>query len=242
MIERVIAATDGAAHPNPGPTAWAWVLADEQGRPGRGASGFLGHATNNVGELTAVAELLRATGPAVPLEIRIDSSYALNALTGRYAATKNRELIAGIQDLLAGRDVTFTWVRAHQADGDPFNAIVDRAANEAVCRQTGRAWASPDQLPRDQLPPTRSPRPTASTVRSQRPRSTTTGAPETTSAAERCARTTKAGKPCPIEPRASGLCHVHDPAVQCQAITAKGQPCTVATGGGRCVRHRNQIL
>ncbi len=236
MTERMSAATDGSAQPNPGPTAWAWVLADEHGRPGQGASGFLGHATNNVGELTAVAELLRATDPALPLEIRIDSKYAMNVLTGRYAASQNRELIAGIQELLSDRDITFTWVRAHQANGDAFNAIADRTANEAVRRQTGHTWTSPDQLPgHEPLPPT-PPRP-------KKTRSPTTDAPAKMGAAERsCARTTKAGEPCRIEPRASGLCHVHDPSVQCQAITAKGQPCTVATGGGRCVRHHDQIL
>lgn len=55
-----------------------------------------------------------------------------------------------------------------------------------------------------------------------------------------CAATTKKGLPCPIDPRPSGLCHVHDPAVQCGALTKKGKVCTVATGGGRCKYHLNQ--
>ncbi|WP_434739411.1 hypothetical protein [Micromonospora sp. SH-82] len=52
-----------------------------------------------------------------------------------------------------------------------------------------------------------------------------------------CAGTTRTGHPCLIEPRPSGLCHVHDPAVQCGA-PVKGRRCTAATGGGPCVHHR----
>lgn len=57
----------------------------------------------------------------------------------------------------------------------------------------------------------------------------------------RCRATTKRGYRCPIgTDRASGLCHVHDPALQCRRLTKKGTLCTVATGGGPCERHRGQ--
>ncbi|WP_407691272.1 ribonuclease HI [Saccharopolyspora mangrovi] len=143
MTERVIAATDGSAQPNPGPTGWAWVLGNAQGRPSRGESGFLGNATNNIGELTAVAELLDSTDPGVPLEIRIDSQYAMNVVTGRSGASKNLDLAARIQRMLSGRDVTFKWVPAHQADGDLLNAHADHAAQEAVRSRRGRRWTGP---------------------------------------------------------------------------------------------------
>lgn len=243
MTQRVIAATDGAAQPNPGPAGWAWVLADADGQPGRGESGFLGHATNNVGELTAVAELLAATDPTVPLEIRIDSQYAMNAVTTWLAKQrqrgyttidgkpiKNRALIERIDTLLTGRDVSFQWVRAHQTGGDPLNACVDAAAQQAVRDREGLRWTAPTRTATGTSGNTGADsQARQDTVRSQR----TSG-----SGSPGCAATTKAGKPCPIDPRPSGLCHVHDPAVQCQAITSKGKPCTVATGGGRCARHR----
>ncbi|SDJ69293.1 hypothetical protein SAMN04487820_101316 [Actinopolyspora mzabensis] len=53
----------------------------------------------------------------------------------------------------------------------------------------------------------------------------------------RCRTSTKAGKPCPNGARPSGLCHIHDPAVQCGGTTKRGTRCTVATGGGRCEYH-----
>lgn len=239
MTGHVIAATDGAAQPNPGPTGWAWVIAATDDAPGRGESGFLGHATNNISELTAVAELLTATDPMVPLEIRIDSQYALNAVTKWLAKQrqrgyttvdgtpiKNRALIERIDTLLTGRDVSFQWVRAHQSGGDPLNVRADAAAQQAVRDQQGLRWTVP----------------AGSTNSGKSTEQQRTSGPQTTSGTQRrCAETTKRGTPCPIDPRPSGLCHVHDPAVQCQAITSKGRPCTVATGGGRCARHRDQL-
>ncbi|WP_182545167.1 ribonuclease H family protein [Halosaccharopolyspora lacisalsi] len=242
MVERMIAATDGAAQPNPGPAGWAWVMGDARGHPARGESGYLGDATNNVGELTAVAELLKATDSAVPLEVRIDSQYAMNAVTKwlpkqrqrGFTTTdgkpiKNRDLIVHIDELLSGRDITFTWVRAHQSDGDALNALADRAAQDTVRQRRGDSWTGAANAPAVEL----SQPAQDSSVRTNSP---------ATSAAGRCGATTKAGKPCPIEPRPSGLCHVHDPTVQCQAITSKGRPCTAATGGERCKQHRDQVL
>lgn len=57
--------------------------------------------------------------------------------------------------------------------------------------------------------------------------------------AARCRASTRKGAPCPINPRPSGLCPVHDPAVQCGARKKNGQRCGNATGGGRCAAHQN---
>lgn len=148
MIERVIAACDGAAKGNPGPAGWAFVVADSAGVPQRWQAGPLGHSTNNVGELTALEQLLAATDPTTPLEIRLDSTYTRDAVTKWLAGWKrngwktaggkpvaNRELIQRIDTLLTGRDVTFVYVAAHQVNGDPLNAIADKAASDAARTQ-----------------------------------------------------------------------------------------------------------
>ncbi|MEU0131082.1 MULTISPECIES: ribonuclease H [unclassified Streptomyces] len=148
MDERIIAACDGASKGNPGPAAWAWVVADGQGTPRRWEAGPLGTATNNVAELTALLELLRSTDPAVPVEVRMDSQYAMNAVTKWLPGWKrngwktsagkpvaNRELVTGIDELLGGRSVTFRHVPAHQVDGDPLNALADQAASEVAVSQ-----------------------------------------------------------------------------------------------------------
>ncbi|MFB6894016.1 ribonuclease H [Kitasatospora sp. NPDC056327] len=148
MNDRIIAACDGAAKGNPGPAAWAYVVADGTGAPQRWQAGPLGRNTNNVGELTALEQLLTATDPGVPLEVRLDSTYTRDAVTKwlkgwkrngwKTAAGKpvaNQELIQRIDALLEGRDVTFVYVPAHQVDGDPLNAIADKAASDAARTQ-----------------------------------------------------------------------------------------------------------
>ncbi|MGF1428261.1 ribonuclease H family protein [Kitasatospora sp. LaBMicrA B282] len=157
MDERVIAACDGAAKGNPGPAAWAYVIADGAGVPQRWQAGALGHSTNNIGELTALQQLLAATDPAVPLEVRLDSTYTRDAVTKwlvgwkrngwKTAAGKpvaNQELIQRIDALLTDRDVTFVYVPAHQVDGDPLNAIADKAASDAARTQQDAGGTAAD--------------------------------------------------------------------------------------------------
>src|SRR5687768_2431436 len=81
MSYRVVAACDGACKNNPGPAGWGWVIADSDERVVRWACGPLGDATNNIAELTALRELLRAVEPDADLEVRMDSKYAINAVT-----------------------------------------------------------------------------------------------------------------------------------------------------------------
>ncbi|MFI8082079.1 ribonuclease H [Kitasatospora sp. NPDC086009] len=157
MAERIIGACDGASKGNPGPAAWAWVIADADGRPQRWEAGPLGRATNNVAELTALKELLGAVRPGVPLEVRMDSQYAMKAVTQwlpgwrrkgwKTAAgtpVANKDLIVAIDALLAGRDVEFVYVPAHQVDGDPLNAVADRAASDAAVAQQPASGTSVD--------------------------------------------------------------------------------------------------
>ncbi|MCB5165788.1 ribonuclease HI [Streptomyces bambusae] len=148
MSDRIIAACDGAAKGNPGPAGWAWVIADTDGRPERWEAGPLGRATNNVGELTALQRLLEAVEPGTALQVRMDSQYAMKAVTqwlpnwkrngwktagGKPVA--NRELVESIDALLADRDVEFRYVPAHREDGDHLNAIADQAASDAAVSQ-----------------------------------------------------------------------------------------------------------
>ncbi|MEV7614125.1 ribonuclease H [Streptomyces sp. NPDC089799] len=148
MSDRIIAACDGAAKGNPGPAGWAWVIADSEGRPERWEAGPLGHATNNVGELTALRRLLEAVAPGTAVQVRMDSQYAMKAVTQwlpnwkrngwKTAAGKpvaNRELVESIDELLAARDVEFRYVPAHREDGDHLNAIADVAASDAAATQ-----------------------------------------------------------------------------------------------------------
>ncbi|MDX3308810.1 ribonuclease H family protein [Streptomyces sp. NPDC054884] len=170
MRERLVAACDGASKGNPGPAAWAWVIADDTEAPARWEAGPLGKATNNVAELTALERLLAATDPAVPLEVRMDSQYAMKAVTTWLPGWKrngwktsggkpvaNQELVVRIDELLAGRSVDFRYVPAHQVDGDPLNDFADRAASQAAVVQqpAGSAQGSPEPPPSPDTPKAR---------------------------------------------------------------------------------------
>ncbi|MDX3229258.1 ribonuclease H [Streptomyces sp. ME19-01-6] len=165
MTTRIIAACDGASKGNPGPAAWAWVIAGADGAVARWEAGPLGTATNNVAELTALMRLLEATDPAVPLEVRMDSQYAMKAVTtwlpgwrrkGWKTASgtpvANRDLVVRIDELLGGRDVEFVHVAAHQVGGDPFNAAADQAASDTARTQQAIGSSLGSALPPPQAP------------------------------------------------------------------------------------------
>ncbi|MEV7192449.1 ribonuclease H [Streptomyces sp. NPDC093510] len=208
MSDLIIAACDGAAKKNPGPAAWAWVVADAEGRPQRWEAGPLGHATNNVAELTALAELLEATDPALPLEVRMDSQYAMNAVTKWIASWKrngwqtaakkpvaNKDLVVRIDALLQNREVTFRHVAAHRADGDHLNAIADVAASDAATTQqpAGTAHGALE------IPEPRPERMTASPAGATRTPKKTAG------------RAKKAGSSAVIKAKYPGRCHCQKP-------------------------------
>jgi ribonuclease HI len=148
VADRITAACDGASKGNPGPAGWAWVIADGSGEPDRWEAGPLGTATNNVAELTALERLLTTVEPSVPMEIRMDSQYAMKAVTTWLPGWKrngwknsagkpvaNQELVVRIDTLLTGRTVEFRYVAAHQVGGDRLNDFADRAASQAAIVQ-----------------------------------------------------------------------------------------------------------
>lgn len=170
MPKRLIAACDGACKGNPGPAAWAWVIADADEQVVRWEAGPLGKATNNVGELTALERLLAAVDPDDELEVRMDSQYAMNAVTtwlpnwkrnGWKTASKkpvaNQELVMSIDALLGARrrKPKFVYVPAHQVNGDKLNDIADRAASASAISQRAASGTSADDVPEAADAPTR---------------------------------------------------------------------------------------
>jgi len=146
----IIAAADGSSLANPGPSGWAWYIDDAHWAAGGWARG-----TNNMGELMSVLDLLRATKAAgQPLRVLCDSQYAINCCTRWIPAWKKRgwrkadnkpvanlDLLQQLDAELAGRNVTFQWVRGHA--GQPLNERADQLARAAATAyQTGRPVAA----------------------------------------------------------------------------------------------------
>ncbi len=94
---------DGGARGNPGPAAWGFVVF-EGGSLKKEASGFIGIATNNVAEYTALIQALKWLSDGYKgkdLDINLDSQLVVMQLSGRYKV-KNaqiRELVVKVREL-----------------------------------------------------------------------------------------------------------------------------------------------
>lgn len=142
----ITAAVDGSALSNPGPAGWAWYIDDENWQAGGWPSG-----TNNMGELQAVLSLLRATASAADQQLRIlcDSQYVINSLTKWLPGWKrkgwkkadgqpvlNQDLLKALDIELAGREVSFEWVKGHS--GHELNEAADQRARAAATAYQNR--------------------------------------------------------------------------------------------------------
>ncbi|MGY4720773.1 RNase H family protein [Naumannella huperziae] len=135
----IVAAADGSALGNPGPAGWCWFIDTD-----RWAAGGWAHGTNNMGELMAVLDLLRATaGSDEPLLVLCDSQYVINAITKWMANWKrrgwkkadgkpvlNQELLRELDIAMTGRTVDFQWVKGHA--GHALNEAADERARAAA--------------------------------------------------------------------------------------------------------------
>jgi ribonuclease HI len=136
-----IAYTDGACSGNPGPAGCGVVLVSPDGKVHEGFD-FIGEATNNVAELTAI---LRAVewAPADPsaIVVHTDSQYSIGVVQKGWKAKANQELVAKVRATLATRDVRLVYVPGHS--GVPLNERADELARESiVSRRTRVAQAS----------------------------------------------------------------------------------------------------
>ncbi len=131
MNKLLVINTDGGARGNPGPAGSGVIIRDEQGSVLYQHKEYLGTATNNVAEYTALIRALEhgAALGGTHLQINMDSELIVKQMLGQY---KIKE--PGLQKL-AGEvlklkykfvGVKFTHVRRE------FNKDADRLVNEAI--------------------------------------------------------------------------------------------------------------
>ena len=86
MPERIIAYTDGGSRGNPGPAAAGFTLSDADGSALEAKAFFLGNATNNAAEYTAIIRALEAARliGAEELTLFSDSELAVRQINGEY--------------------------------------------------------------------------------------------------------------------------------------------------------------
>ncbi|MGW0178940.1 ribonuclease H family protein [Nocardia sp. NPDC003345] len=144
----IIVSTDGSCLRNPGGAiGWAWV-----DHAGGAESGGAATGTNQIAELRAVLEAIRAHPGPDPLLIESDSLYAIKCAsewlpnwrnngwrTASGGAVKNLELIRDIDHAISSRPgpVRFRWVRGHV--GNYFNEQADALAGSAARKAAATA-------------------------------------------------------------------------------------------------------
>lgn len=134
--------TDGSCLGNPGPGGWAAKGEDFE------ISGGSVHTTNNIMELTAVAEALeKSTQPCIV--VYTDSTYVKQGmttwihtwkkngwLTSKKQPIKNKELWERLDTLTQKFvKIDWVWVRAHV--GNPQNEYVDKLAYASALKFSG---------------------------------------------------------------------------------------------------------
>lgn len=136
--------TDGACQGNPGPGGWAALLVFPEDGTIVERSGGLPHTTNNVMEMTAALEGLRALPGGSAAVVVTDSRYLLDGITSwivgwkkkgwKTAAgqpVKNRELWEALEAECARHaSVRWHWVKGHV--GTALNERADELAVAAA--------------------------------------------------------------------------------------------------------------
>jgi ribonuclease HI len=132
-----VAYTDGACSGNPGP-AGAGVVAVSPAGKSHELVEYLGQATNNVAELTAILRALEwIPSSASSLVVRTDSQYAIGVLQKGWKAKANQELVSRAKEAVKARRARLVYVPGHQ--GVTLNERADELAREAVATRRSRA-------------------------------------------------------------------------------------------------------
>jgi ribonuclease HI len=130
-----IAYTDGACSGNPGPAGCGVVIVSPAGKAHEGLE-FLGQATNNVAELTAILRAVEwIPSDARAVVVHTDSQYAIGVLEKGWKAKANQELVHRAKQLVHQRGARLVYVPGHR--GVALNERADALAREAV--RTGRS-------------------------------------------------------------------------------------------------------
>lgn len=125
----VVVYADGACSGNPGPAGIGIVILSDGQR--REISEYLGEATNNIAELTAIIRALEEIPRERPVRLYSDSAYALGLLGRGWKAKANKDLVEEMRRLAQGfSDLRLVKVEGHA--GVAENERADALARQAV--------------------------------------------------------------------------------------------------------------
>lgn len=127
--------TDGACTGNPGPAGIGIFF--RRGKREREISRYIGQATNNIAELTAIKVALQEINqPEAPVRLFTDSSYCCGILSRNWKPTRNLQLIKGTkEEMKRFLDLKIIKVKGHA--GHEENERVDILARKAITENIG---------------------------------------------------------------------------------------------------------
>ena len=141
-MEKVIIYTDGACSGNPGPGGWGTILMYKECK--KELSGGVKQTTNNIMEITAVLEVLKALKTQCEVEVYSDSAYVVNAFNSHWIdgwkkngwknsqkeEVKNKDLWQELDLLVKKYKVKFIKVKGHSTN--KYNNRCDELARNAI--------------------------------------------------------------------------------------------------------------
>ena len=141
-MQKVIIYTDGACSGNPGPGGWGTILMYKEHK--KELSGGCKNTTNNIMEITAVLEGLKALKTDCEVEIYSDSAYVVNAFNSHWIESwkkngwknaqkedvKNKELWQELDILVQKYKAKFIKVKGHS--DNKYNNRCDELARNAI--------------------------------------------------------------------------------------------------------------
>ena len=133
--------TDGACKGNPGQGGWGAILQYKDSV--KEISGYSEHTTNNIMELTAVIESLKALKRPCSVILTTDSKYVKNGITqwihnwkkngwktANKKPVKNKELWILLDEAITNHNIDWQWIKGHS--GHPQNERADELANLVI--------------------------------------------------------------------------------------------------------------
>ncbi len=124
--------TDGASRGNPGESGIGILLKDEKGRALTSIFGYIGTATNNVAEYTALATCLRMVSKlkCTNLVVHSDSELLVRQMQGKYKVKepKLREFVHQARELITQGEFTCRFIHITRER----NKEADQLANRGI--------------------------------------------------------------------------------------------------------------
>lgn len=130
---KLIIFTDGGSRNNPGPAGIGFVIKDENGQNLEAKGEYIGVATNNVAEYTALIKALHAAKKYdhESIECFLDSELVVKQIKGEYRVKDEnlKKLLDEVRELIFFKNVSFTHVlRSKNKEAD---ALYNKALDEA---------------------------------------------------------------------------------------------------------------